>query len=254
MVTSPGWCSVDAVSVPRRAQVTRRLGQEALCGRQRRWRVCAAELASRGRAGRKRRGAALPASACARAGSRCRGSVSSGMRASGCWCARALRHGREQRGQMGAWCGGARGQGACRAGAGRERGRRARWRAAQQRSRGGERGGALCGQAARGVHGREQGERREREGRRRREKKKKKMENRKEKRKENGRERERKGGRDSRRSWRRPRLHAHARRSGVARRSVVRDARHRKKRGPQQGLDIGMFGTGKAPEILGLGL
>ena len=120
-------------------------------------------------------------------------------------------------------------------------------------ARGEERGAARCaGRRRGGVRGREQGERREREGRRRRGKKK--MENRKEKRKENGRERERKGGRDSRRSRRRPRLHAHARWSGVVRRSVVRDARHRKKRGPQQGLDIGMFGTGKAPEILGLGL
>ena len=42
--------------------------------------------------------------------------------------------------------------------------------------------------------------------------------------------------------------------SRVARRSVVRDAWHRKKRGPRQGLDIGMFGTGKIPEIIGLGL
>ena len=37
----PGWwCSVDAVSVPRWVQATRRLGQAALCERQRWWRAC----------------------------------------------------------------------------------------------------------------------------------------------------------------------------------------------------------------------
>ena len=83
------------------------------------------------------------------------------------------------------------------------------------------------------------------------------MENRKEKRKENGkereREREREGGiradRGADRDCTRTRV-GQVWRSG--RWFVTRGTG--KKRGPQQGLDIEMFGTGKAPEILGLGL
>jgi hypothetical protein len=110
------------------------------------------------------------------------------------------------------------------------------------------------------VRDRAEGGKREKEGETRNKKEKKRKNGKREekRRKRRKKERERKRERESerfarRRSRRRPRLHAHSRWSGVARRSAVRDARNREKRGTRQRLIRRSDGTVPGKRARGLG-